>query len=1146
MDGEVNETLESLFPEGQIRIAEISVFNWGTFTGLHTGVIDPNGTLVTGHTGAGKSTFVDALQVLLLQANQAHFNVAAAQQDKQDRSLLTYVRGKLGSVEDSNGRNTGKFKRKKEALSGIRALYRSDAGSEITLSALFWVGVDDHSVGDVNRGYVVAHRNISLKELLDTFRGENRNETSWAKVAARYKGDDSVSCSRTFTEYSVHFRRALWLDEEKAPALLSRAMGLKRISDLTELVRTLVLEEPDTRQKAIDAIAEFENLNAIHAELDEARRRKLILDKLPGHQESFVAAYTNRDFLKRQVNAQPIWFARQQVELLEKLINQAEETERVAAQVCADAKLSIKAADDAYDRAMIVYNAAGGDRLESLKRDLVHARTEESSAIENLRVLQSMMQRTGLVVPEDGWTEEALRNVRLDVEAKLRVIESQKVARKEALANALVAVMEQATELEKLQKELRQLQARPGSAIDVNYQQLREDISVDTGIPSAEMPFLGELIDIKESEALWRGAIERSLAFDRLRFIVDQKHRKAVTEAISRRHTGLRVGVEVGVANSGANTSFDPNSFLRKLEWAQHPFRDWLKRFLVDRTLECVDSVEAMQTKPYSMTITGLIQRKIGSFEKNDAHRIDDVSKWYTGFSNSARIERLESDITAGKSRLLELRSEEEAADKAKASSANLEQSGQSILKLEWSNVDVVSRHREARSIADAVHEMETTGVNLQKALEAVQACNAERTRTQGALEKAGREHERIKIELTAKRSQHEIQGMRVHGHIDERVIPVIEARVGRLTAETLPNADEIERNAMTQLNGLVESAFDEMKRAEHAAGLIMSAYKREFKGPASDLPERNPQTDEPTLMWMLDQWREHYEALVDGKLPGLVTRFQDSLTHQATQSLTAISQSIQMQASEITDRIEQINRVLKNTEFRAGTYLELVAVRLNLDAVRVLEEQMQTAIRNAASKGPDAHFEALKALINTLQRATDPSTRWNKDSLCQLDARYRMDFAARETRRADGSEVDFMRNTGGKSGGEKESFSGAIVAATLAYVLKPTGGVRPAYCSVFLDEAFANTSDEAAKRVLKVFKELGLHVNLITPFKNVELARTAVNSAIVVEIDADNNSSLYEVTWEEIDQQRRSYEEGLIAVAKAESIDIQVLDEAT
>ena len=117
---------------------------------------------------------------------------------------------------------------------------------------------------------------------------------------------------------------------------------------------------------------------------------------------------------------------------------------------------------------------------------------------------------------------------------------------------------------------------------------------------------------------------------------------------------------------------------------------------------------------------------------------------------------------------------------------------------------------------------------------------------------------------------------------------------------------------------------------------------------------------------------------------------------------------------------------------------------------------------------------------------------------------------------------IDILSSSSGKSGGEKESFAGIIVAASLAYVLTPTGGDKPIYSTVFLDEAFSNTQESVSRRVLKVFKELNIHINLITPYKNLNLAREAANSLIICERNInDHESRLTEVTWQDYDKQK-------------------------
>ena len=168
-------TLSTLFAQGQIRLSEISVFNWGSFHNLHTARIDPEGTLITGDNGAGKSTFIDGLMALLQPASKASFNVAAAQGDRSDRTLLSYMRGSFGSEHDGAGTRV-KNKREKAVTTALRALYTADDGSMITLIGLFWVGQGQHSLSEVNRLYMIASRNVQLTEVLEKFADGNTRQ----------------------------------------------------------------------------------------------------------------------------------------------------------------------------------------------------------------------------------------------------------------------------------------------------------------------------------------------------------------------------------------------------------------------------------------------------------------------------------------------------------------------------------------------------------------------------------------------------------------------------------------------------------------------------------------------------------------------------------------------------------------------------------------------------------------------------------------------------------------------------------------------------------------------------------------------------------------------------------------------------------
>ena len=143
-------------------------------------------------------------------------------------------------------------------------------------------------------------------------------------------------------------------------------------------------------------------------------------------------------------------------------------------------------------------------------------------------------------------------------------------------------------------------------------------------------------------------------------------------------------------------------------------------------------------------------------------------------------------------------------------------------------------------------------------------------------------------------------------------------------------------------------------------------------------------------------------------------------------------------------------------------------------------------------------------------------------ESLRLLDPRYQLAFYAEEIAHADGKVLDVLNSSSGKSGGEKEAFAGTVVAASLAYVLTPDNHDRPVYSTVFLDEAFSNTAETVSRRVLRVFKELHIHVNLITPYKNLNLARESARSLLIAERNTETHESrLCEITWEELDRQQ-------------------------
>jgi uncharacterized protein YPO0396 len=82
-----------MLPESFLSLTRIFLHNWHRFQ--HDVIEVEDSLYLAGHNGSGKSSVLDALQVVLI-ADLVHVRFNSSAQDKSDRNLDTYVRGKLG------------------------------------------------------------------------------------------------------------------------------------------------------------------------------------------------------------------------------------------------------------------------------------------------------------------------------------------------------------------------------------------------------------------------------------------------------------------------------------------------------------------------------------------------------------------------------------------------------------------------------------------------------------------------------------------------------------------------------------------------------------------------------------------------------------------------------------------------------------------------------------------------------------------------------------------------------------------------------------------------------------------------------------------------------------------------------------------
>ncbi|MGH8106432.1 MAG: hypothetical protein ACREO2_08930, partial [Arenimonas sp.] len=447
-------------------------------------------------------------------------------------------------------------------------------------ASLFWISHAGNNLADLKRVYLVARRNLALNELLDAFgEGDPRALKDFLK-----KDPAIVNCDDRFSEYQESYRRLLRMDNPNAPALLARALGLKKIDDLTALIRELVLEPSNVRDDARKAVSEFADLVGIHDRLLDARKQREALAELPAVEQELQRAEHELQQLEAELQGLPVWFGEQCAALWSVRIEQIQERLQQAKQELERLEREAVDAGERTEQRYADYLQAGGERIESIKKDLAAA---EDKLRETSRRAANYQQIAGALQLDTTLQETVFQHNLQQSERSVRQIEQDKIQAQDTFAEQAAGLANVQQQQRQLQEEIRTIEARPDSNIDSKFQQLRDEMVEALGLPRDQLMFFGELLDVKEEERVWQGAIERALGGLRTTLAVPESHYPLVTRWLNQRHTGLHVRAQVvGLVNKQA--IFRAGGYLRKLIWREHAYRDWLKQHLANFDLDCV------------------------------------------------------------------------------------------------------------------------------------------------------------------------------------------------------------------------------------------------------------------------------------------------------------------------------------------------------------------------------------------------------------------------------------------------------------------------------------------------------------------------------------------------------------------------------
>ncbi|MDQ3664698.1 MAG: hypothetical protein M3353_08590, partial [Actinomycetota bacterium] len=611
-------------PLDGMRLDGLEVFNWGTFDGA-VWRLDAHGRncLVTGQIGAGKSTLVDAMTVLLAPAERVTFNKAAGA-DTRERTLTTYVLGQYSKIQDEYGTTKPKTLRKRESAQSILlATFRSGQDTIVSCGCILTF---PDATSSPNKTFVIVEGELRIS---DHFSGYDDMKS--LRAGLRVLGAQVFD--NNFAAYQRVLCRLLGVKKE-ALALLATTVSLKQVGDLTGFVRAHMLDAPAVGGDIDRMLSHYSDLTHAHDTVVDARRQKVALDEVAEFARLYVQSGVRIAAYGLAREAVPAHVDQVRVQLLRQVIADAGRQEPVLEGQIETLSGKDEVFDDRLFELRQAIDAAGGNELDGAKRAVADAENALTAVQQAVAEVTGLV-RTGQVSMPDGDARAFVR-WRKEIEAVVAEAAEHVEAHRTEQFRAWQAESKAREALKALDEELADAGARP-SNIPRDLAQLRDEIARALHLPATELPFAGEMIAVAPEHSQWEAAAERLLRPFALSLLVPEEHYPDVARYVNGRHLGTRL-VYYPVPTRVAREETRRGSIAAKLHVRTGAATSaWLAAEVARRFWhECVHDPAELAIVERGVTLAGQVKEGI-RHEKNDRYRVDDRRNYVLGWDTGAR-----------------------------------------------------------------------------------------------------------------------------------------------------------------------------------------------------------------------------------------------------------------------------------------------------------------------------------------------------------------------------------------------------------------------------------------------------------------------------------------------------------------------------
>lgn len=1118
------------------RLVKLEVYNWGTFDGKVYN-IKPDGFngLLTGDIGSGKSTLVDAVTTLIVPQQKIIYNKAAGAESKTERNLLTYVRGEHTNRKDEQtGSSKPVYLRNEDQYSVILGHFLNEGFSQhVTLAQVFWL-----KNGKVEKLFVLADSELSIKEHFSDFDGDI------SKLKKKLKAQNGIEIPDTFSAYSVRFCQLFGITQrEEALDLFYQTVSMKSVGNLTEFVRNQMLGKTDVKATIEELIKSFDNLTDTHNSVLKAKDQISILDPVINDVKEYEAL--NKIIIEKENVIKDLekYFSIEKIAILKFELNNFREDYHATQNKIYSIKKSIfSLTEELNSIKQSILNSEIGRQLENLEKgvsDLTEKAKSQKNEFENYQNTCEKLELNG-DVEEDQFYQNRKK---LD-EIEKEIDESNKVLR-EKRDELVITRRKQQEVMKDLQEELDSLKNRQ-SQIPVRIFSMRERIAQDLEILPSDIPFVGELLEVKDEDKDWEGAIERRLHDFGLSILVQEKDFTRIRNYVDSTDLKNKIVYLRTLPHDRKNSHDIPdNSLINKLNIKNDSiFYEWLEEELTQRhNLVCCETMEEFNRNSFAITIKGQIRSGRTKYEKDDRRNIFDKSNYILGWSNEQKIRAYQKDLVERGKDLDGIEKEIESISISENSYKNKALHLNDLKKyVDFESINfkksILDKERLQKEFEVLKNSKGTEQYNKLK--ERDEELSAEIKSLDDGRDKAQTDlgEKRNNIGLYAKQlfdsyllstiiEEKALKAIidfdtdvfqNLNYHVDNWLaIPindVVISEANKLVISNLlvnytlniQNVDLISKELDKKLNNEVS---EDRKVTHRKSNNIISGirtFKIKYPGESSDFDAQ---------LEYIDEIKKVHKKLVDDDLPKHEEKLKKLMREGTIKDLVIFSSNLDRYEKEIKRKIDEINSHLVSIDYNTGTFIKIIGDKVQTDDIKTFRIDLRNATQGVFDESElfsEEKFMEVKKLLDRFKSVDEVHKRWTEKV---TDVRQWYTFGAQEINREDNSDREYYSDSSGKSGGQKEKLAYTILASAIVYQFGLSGNESRSrsFRFVVIDEAFGRGSNESTRYGLKLFEKLNIQLLIVTPLQKINIIEDYVNAVHFVSNPGGNNSKVRNLT---------------------------------